>query len=147
MSPRAAWRLERLGFERVYDYVPGKMDWLSFGRAHEGTAQLAGDMLHSDVPTCSVESRLGEMKSRLDEEGAAFCVAVGDDGVVAGIVQGSALNANPALAIEEVMEFGVSTVRPAEEVGPLRERMRSSGVEGTLVTRSDGRFLGLLLGE
>ncbi|MBW3610487.1 MAG: hypothetical protein KY438_03015 [Actinobacteria bacterium] len=95
MSPRAAWRLERFGFERVYDYVPGKMEWLSFGRAHEGTAQLAGDMLHSDVPTCSVESRLGEMKSRLDEEGAAFCGAAGDDGVVAGIVQGKALDANP----------------------------------------------------
>ena len=145
MSPRAAWRLERLGFARVYDYVPGKMDWLSFGRAHEGSAQLAGDKVRSDMPTCSVESRLGDVRARLKEEGAAFCVAVGADGVVAGIVQGSALDASPGLTIEEAMEFGVTTVRPSEELGPLRERMGSSGVEGILVTSSDGCFLGLLL--
>lgn len=73
-------------------------------------------------------SRLGEVTSRLQEEGAAFCVAVADNGVLAGIVQGSALDANPGLTIEAVMEFGVTTVRPSEEVGPLRERMSSSGV-------------------
>jgi hypothetical protein len=31
MSPRAASRLEGLGFERVYDYVPGKADWFARG--------------------------------------------------------------------------------------------------------------------
>jgi 3-mercaptopyruvate sulfurtransferase SseA len=31
MSPRAAWRLKTLGFERVYDYVGGKADWLAHG--------------------------------------------------------------------------------------------------------------------
>jgi hypothetical protein len=31
MSPRAAWRLEGLGFERVYDYVPGESDWFASG--------------------------------------------------------------------------------------------------------------------
>ncbi len=45
------------------------------------------------------------------------------------------------------MEFGVTTVRPSEDIGRLRDRMRSSDVEGILVTNSDGRFLGLLLGE
>ena len=37
MSPRAAWRLEGLGFERVYDYVPGKADWSASGLSTEGT--------------------------------------------------------------------------------------------------------------
>jgi hypothetical protein len=27
MSPRAASRLESIGFEQVYDYVAGKADW------------------------------------------------------------------------------------------------------------------------
>ena len=31
MSPRAAWRLESLGFARVYDYVAGKADWMAAG--------------------------------------------------------------------------------------------------------------------
>jgi len=27
MSPRAAWRLESIGFARVYDHVAGKWSW------------------------------------------------------------------------------------------------------------------------
>lgn len=30
-SPRAAERMEKLGYERVYDYVAGKMDWKEAG--------------------------------------------------------------------------------------------------------------------
>src|SRR5688572_23586838 len=36
MSPRAASRLETLGFEQVYDYVAGKADWGSGGLPLEG---------------------------------------------------------------------------------------------------------------
>jgi hypothetical protein len=32
MSPRAAWRLESIGFQHVYDYVAGKADWGGAGR-------------------------------------------------------------------------------------------------------------------
>ena len=31
MSDRAAWRLESLGFTRVYRYTPGKDGWLAMG--------------------------------------------------------------------------------------------------------------------
>ena len=31
MSPRAAWRLEALGYPEVYDYVAGKSDWMAAG--------------------------------------------------------------------------------------------------------------------
>lgn len=30
-SPKAAQRMEALGYERVYDYMPGKMDWKNAG--------------------------------------------------------------------------------------------------------------------
>lgn len=39
MSPRAACRLQHLGWT-AYDYAAGKADWLAFGLAHEGAAQL-----------------------------------------------------------------------------------------------------------
>ena len=29
MSPRAAWRLDSLGFQQVYDYVAGEADWFN----------------------------------------------------------------------------------------------------------------------
>jgi rhodanese-related sulfurtransferase len=37
MSPRAAWRLESIGFTEVHDYVAGKADWGSAGLPLEGT--------------------------------------------------------------------------------------------------------------
>lgn len=36
MSPRAACRLEQLGFAEVYDYTTGKADWLAHGLDTEG---------------------------------------------------------------------------------------------------------------
>jgi hypothetical protein len=36
MSPRAACRLEQLGFAKVYDYTTGKADWLAHGLETEG---------------------------------------------------------------------------------------------------------------
>src|SRR5207247_7889797 len=53
VSPRAASRLEAIGFPRVYDYVAGKKDWGSYGLPHKGTnvpERSAGDVAHRDVP-------------------------------------------------------------------------------------------------
>ena len=52
MSPRAAWRLESIGFTRVYDYVAGKADWGSFGLPLQGTKGLrAGEFVRADGQT------------------------------------------------------------------------------------------------
>ncbi len=37
MSPRAAWRLETLGFAQVFDYADDKLDWMAAGLSTEGT--------------------------------------------------------------------------------------------------------------
>jgi hypothetical protein len=37
MSPRAAWRLDELGYGEVYDYVAGKADWLAADLSTEGS--------------------------------------------------------------------------------------------------------------
>jgi hypothetical protein len=60
MSPRAAWRLESIGFTSVYEYAAGKADWGSFGRPLEGTQgseTRVGAYLRRDVPTYSFEER------------------------------------------------------------------------------------------
>ncbi len=38
MSPRAASRLESLGFREAYDYAAGKADWFAAGLPMEGPA-------------------------------------------------------------------------------------------------------------
>jgi hypothetical protein len=59
MSPRAAWRLEQLGFAHVYDYTAGKVDWLAAGEPSEGEGHPAARVLaalETAVPVC----RLGD---------------------------------------------------------------------------------------
>jgi hypothetical protein len=53
MSPRAASRLESIGFEQVYDYVAGKADWGSFGlplEGIEGSETRVGAHVRTDAP-------------------------------------------------------------------------------------------------
>jgi hypothetical protein len=72
MSPRAAWRLESIGFQRVYDYVAGKADWGSFGlpvEGAEGSETRVGAYVRTDVPNCHLSDRLREVCGRLDESG------------------------------------------------------------------------------
>ena len=70
MSPRAASRLESIGFERVYDYVAGKADWGSAGLRLEGangSDTRAGAHLRTDVPTCRLDDRLQAPTADLEE--------------------------------------------------------------------------------
>jgi Mg/Co/Ni transporter MgtE len=147
MSPRAAWRLERLGFPAVYDYVAGKMDWLSFGLAHEGAAVLAGDAVERDVPTCGLDERVGDVAKRVADRSASFCIATNDAGIVMGVVQGHALVADPDALVDDIMQFGTATVRPSEDLAALLQRMRDRGVDAIVVTRSDARLVGILTRE
>lgn len=143
MSPRAAWRLDSLGFD-AHDYVAGKQDWLAFGLPHEGSATLAGQALSTDVPTCSSHDRLGDVRDALDASRFTMLVALNAERVVLGLLDRSARDADDATPVHRLMREGPTTVRPSEELGPLVERMRDAGVDALLVTSSDGRLLGLL---
>jgi len=62
MSPRAACRLETLGFEQVFDYVEGKADWLARGLPAEGEQAdegRAGHLARRDVATCRLSGAHG----------------------------------------------------------------------------------------
>ena len=143
MSPRAAWRLESYGFKRVYDYMPGKADWLAFNLPHRGWAHLAGDVLTRDLPTASAHDRLGDVRSALHNSNIGLVVVLNHQGIVMGILPATAADQNDATPIEAIMDEGPTAIRPSEEVEPLVEGMRNAGVDGVLVTSSDGKLLGL----
>src|SRR5438874_4846002 len=66
MSPRAAWRLESIGFTRVYDYVAGKADCGSFGLTLEGrndSRTRAASIVRADTPTCRLDEQVAEVAS------------------------------------------------------------------------------------
>ncbi len=150
MSPRAAWRLEGLGFERVYDYVPGKADWAASGLPTEGTAASLpkiGDLARTDVPTCSPQEKLSAARERVRKAGWDRCVAVNEERIVLGLLREKQLESEPEAAVEEVMRNGPATFRPDEPVEKMARRMRERGATAIVVTTSDGRLVGLLYRE
>src|SRR5215217_1493900 len=65
MSPWAAWRLEGYGFERVYDYVPGKATWFADTLPKESKlagVPTIGDVARRDVPTCSPAAKVSMVR-------------------------------------------------------------------------------------
>ncbi len=147
MSPRAAWRLESLGFTEVSDYVAGEADWLAMGLPSEGrdAGQLrAGRVAERDVPTCELDERLGDVRRRVRNVGKDVCIVVNAERVVLGRLRGTAWDGPDDALVEDVMEAGPTTVRPSEPLAALTERMQEHGSRGVLVTTSDGRLVGLL---
>src|SRR5260370_1449015 len=150
MSPRAAWRLESLGFAQVYDYAAGKADWLAWGLPREGRAAqvpTVGEVARRDVPTCGLADRVADVKARAQAAGYDACVVVNAQRVVLGLLRGRELDADPAATAEAVMRAGPTTYRldvPAREAGA---RMRERGVDALTVTTPDGMLVGLLRRE
>jgi hypothetical protein len=143
MSPRAALRLERLGFGRVYDYVAGKADWMAFWLPWEGDAHLAGAAMRTEVPTCGFLEPARAVGERLAASDGGFLVALNDDGVVMGLLTEIREAAGDA-TVEDVMIVGPTTVRPSEPLEAITGRMARHHVDAVLVTNSDGKLLGLL---
>ena len=147
MSPRAASRLESLGFEQVYDYVAGKADWGSAGlplEGDEGSKTRAGAHLRADVPTCRLDDRLHIVCERLDESGWDTCFVVDERRVVLGRLGRRAIRGREEVTAEEAMTPGPSTIRPSARLREAVERMHRQNLTNLPVTTSDGRFAGLL---
>ena len=150
MSPRAAWRLEGLGFERVYDYVPGKADWFASGLPREGrlaSVPTIGEAARRDVPTCAPADKVGAVRERVRKAGWDRCVVVNKERVVLGLLRERELLSDPKSSVEEAMRNGPATFRPNEPVWKMAKRMQDREATAVLVTTPDGRLVGLLYRE
>jgi predicted transcriptional regulator len=148
MSPRAAWRLETLGFSDVCDYVDGKVDWMAAGLPTEGTNNLeprAGGLARKDAPTCGLTEKVGDVKTRVNASGWNAVVVVNDERVVLGLLRSKELGSSPEQLIEKVMRPGPSTFRPFVSAHEMLHFMADHKLENSPITTSDGRLFGLLL--
>ncbi len=147
MSPRAAWRLERLGFEEVYDFAVGKAAWLAMGWPREGTTAAtpnAGEVARRGTPTCWLDDQVGDAREKALEVGTEVCIVVNSGGIVQGRLRVAALAEKPDVKAEEAMELGPTTVRPSAALKPLVERMRKRNVRTMVVTDLRGKLFGIL---
>jgi len=150
MSPRAAWRLQSLGFTEVYDYAAGKADWLAWGLPREGTSAgipTVGDLARRDVPTCALGEKLGAVRERTRAAGWEECVVTTDRRIILGLLRGQDLDADPDATAEEMMRPGPTTYKPDTAAAEAGRRMRERGVRALLVATPDGALVGLLRRE
>jgi CBS domain-containing protein len=148
LSPRAACRLDALGFAEVYDYVPGKADWLAHNLPSEGEhADLptAGRFLRVDVATCALDDRVGEVRARIEDSPYGFALVTSVGQVLLGRARRSALNGDPGEPVEAVMEPGPSTVRADTPATELAKRLAEGDLKTAVVTTPEGRLLGIVL--
>src|SRR4029450_1200741 len=107
MSPRAACRLELLGFPQVYDYVAGKADWLAHGLPTEGEqAQVprVKDVLSREMVTTLPGEPGGGGAARGASSPYGFALVVADNGTLLGRLRKAMLDADPSAPAEQVME-------------------------------------------
>src|SRR6266511_6464404 len=104
MSPRAAARLESLGFTDDYDYVAGKADWGAAALPLEGTAgPWVGGLARREVPTCRLHEPLARIGERVRASGFETCIVVDEQGVVLGRLGPQALHSDDDAIVEEAM--------------------------------------------
>ena len=147
MSPRAAWRLEELGFEGVYHFVGGKTEWIERGLPTEGTGPfllVAGQVLRPSTATCRPDTPAGTVRKELPAGPDSICAVTNDENIVIGRVRWKDLPEDDTARVETFMQLGPATVRPREELPGLIERMREAGVKTILVATAQGRLLGVV---
>ena len=148
MSPRAAWRLEEIGFTSVYHYVAGKADWGSFGLPLEGKADSrtrVGSIIRMDAPTCRPDELVATVAERVDDW--PICVVTNVEGVVLGLLGRQALRSAESVRADQAMSLGPSTIRPSARRDAIARRMRDQNLTSILVTRSDGTLAGVVRRE
>jgi predicted transcriptional regulator len=148
LSPRAAWRLEALGFTQVYDYTAGEADWFAYGLAMEGANSSIphiSEVVRREVPRCGPRERIGDVQQRVEGTGWNRCVVVNEDEIVLGLLRERELAGDSDGTVESVMRSGPATYRPDTAVTDAVEQLAKRDVSGVLVTRSDGTLLGWLL--
>ena len=148
MAPRAAARLESLGFDGVHEYKAGKLDWLAAGLPTEGEnsrCPRAGEASRKDVTVCSLKDRLGDVRARARETGLDVAVVVDSERIVLGLLRAKQLEMDPDLAVEQAMRSGPSTFRPYVSMKEMADYMVEHSLENAPITTSDGKLVGVLL--
>ena len=149
MSPRAACRLQTLGFEPelVFDYVSGKADWLANGLPREGETSAvlyAGEAVDPDPPTCALDTPVADIRTTLSGSPYGFCLVVTAHRIVLGRVRAGALaDSDPSASAEQVMEPGLSTVRFNTRADALVQRLAERELKTAVVTTPNGCLVGV----
>jgi CBS domain-containing protein len=146
LSPRAACRLDALGFTEVYDYTPGKVDWLANNLPVAGDktdAPIAGRALRDDAVRCRAGDRVAEVRDLIKRSPYPFALVTSEDGTLLGRAPLSGLDADSDRPVFEVAEPGPKTFRPHVSADKVVGVLVEKGLRWAIVTTPEGRVLGV----
>lgn len=110
----------------------------------DASLPTAGTVARQDVPTCSVDERMADVRTRVQGAGWDTCVVVNEDRVVFGVIRPTVFETETDVLVEDVMQPGPSTFRPHVLISELAHYMADNDLVSSPVTTSDGRLVGLL---
>jgi rhodanese-related sulfurtransferase len=145
LSPRAAARLESLGFEHVADFAAGRAAWSADGRPTEGEIgdrDRIIDRVRRDVPRSDPDASVADVRKSIGDW--ELCAVVDSDGILLGVIRADALEGSEHLAARDLLVPGPGTVRPDARVTEMAEQLDRDRLEHVLVTTFGGRLIGLL---
>jgi rhodanese-related sulfurtransferase len=148
MSPRAACWLSTMGFTRVHDYAPGKVDWLAHGLPADGShadRPTAASLARGDVVTCSIEDQATDVLERVAGSPYGFALVLSPTRVLLGRVRRSVLETvGDGAGIGPIIEPGPSTIRAHLTADELRKRLEDPSIRTLVVTTPGGALLGVV---
>jgi CBS domain containing-hemolysin-like protein len=147
MSPRAACRLETLGFAQVHDYVAGKVDWLAHDLPVQRREEVvtAARLARTDVVTCALADQAAAVRERIRSSPYGFALVTAGGGVVLGRLRASVIDAATGGTAEDLMDPGPSTVRADLPAAALAKRLRERDLRTAIVTNPEGVLIGVAL--
>ncbi|HUJ34309.1 MAG TPA: CBS domain-containing protein [Solirubrobacteraceae bacterium] len=135
-----------LGFADVYDYVPGKVDWLAHNLEVEGEdpgPRTVGRVMRDDAVRCAPTDRAADVHESIDRSAYPFALVTSPGGVLLGRVGASALDPESERRVGAVAEPGPKTFRPHHSAENVARQLAEKDLRWAIVTTPEGRLLGV----
>lgn len=113
----------------------------------EAAVPNAGAVARSDVPTCGLDEKVGDVRERVRAAGWDLCVVVNAERIVLGELGEEQLAQDAGLTAQEAMVPGPGTYRSYIPIAEMADTLADGDLRGTLITTSDGRLVGALSRE
>jgi CBS domain-containing protein len=130
----------------VYDYVPGKVDWLAHNLAVEGDhpdAPTAGRVMRDDVVRCAPTDRATAVLESIEHSPYPFGLVTTPGGTVLGRVRASMLDRGSEEPVWDIAEPGPKTFRPHTSAENVARQLAEKDLRWAILTTPEGRLLGV----
>jgi len=135
-----------LGFAEVYDYVPGKVDWLAHNLPVVGErpeAPIAGRAMRDDAVVCRTTDRISDVRELIERSPYPFALVTSADRTLVGRAPSSALDRDSERRVWDVAEPGPKTFRPHTAADEVAAVLADKDLRWAIVTTPQGRLLGV----